>query len=163
MMERQIQYNTERPLLILPEYGRAIHEAVAHCLTIEDREQRQVCAEQIVRIMASVVQERYAQEDTKRKLWNHLAQMADYRLDVDYPVEIEQREEDVHPQPMAYPMKSIHRRQFGYLLEQAVAYVNSLPQDERREVLSQRVDELINQVVSQQDDKDVAAKRKRKH
>jgi hypothetical protein len=162
MMERQMEYNTERPQLILPEYGRAVHEAVAHCLTIEDPAERQACAEQIVRIMASVVQERYAQEDTRRKLWNHLAQMSGYQLDVDYPVEIDPQEENSHPQPMAYPMKSIHRRQFGYLLEQAVAYVNSLPYDERREALSAQVDSLINRAVSQPDMKESVSKKKKK-
>ena len=157
-----MEYNTERPQLILPEYGRAVHEAVAHCLAIEDPAERQACAEQIVRIMASVVQERYAQEDTRRKLWNHLAQMSGYQLDVDYPVEIDPQEENSHPQPMAYPMKSIHRRQFGYLLEQAVAYVNSLPYDERREALSAQVDSLINRAVSQPDMKESVSKKKKK-
>ena len=112
--------------------------------------------------MASVVQERYAQEDTRRKLWNHLAQMSGYQLDVDYPVEIDPQEENSHPQPMAYPMKSIHRRQFGYLLEQAVAYVNSLPYDERREALSAQVDSLINRAVSQPDMKESVSKKKKK-
>ncbi|MBP5196261.1 MAG: DUF4290 domain-containing protein [Bacteroidaceae bacterium] len=162
MMERQMEYNTERPQLILPEYGRAVHEAVAYCLTIEDPEERQACAEQIVRIMASVVQERYAQEDTRRKLWNHLAQMSGYHLDVEYPVEIDPQEDSARPQPMPYPMKNIRRRQFGYLLEQAVAYVNSLPYDDRREALSAQMDDLINRVVSHPDVKEPVAKKKKK-
>lgn len=161
-MERKMQYNTERPRLILPEYGRAVHEAVAYCLSLEDRAERQACAEQIVHIMASVVQERFTQEDVRRKLWNHLAEMSGYQLDVDYPVEIDPQHESSRPQPMHYPMKSIRRRQFGYLLEQAVAYVNSLPRSERREALSRQVDELIDAAVNKPLQPEPAPRRKKR-
>jgi hypothetical protein len=59
-------------------------------------------------------------------------------------------------------MKSIRRRQFGYLLEQAVAYVNSLPRDERREALSRQVDELINAAVNQPQPQETSSRRKKR-
>lgn len=161
-MDRNIEYNTERPALILPEYGRAVHEAVAYCLSIEDPAERQLCAEHIVRIMAMTRQERFSQEDTQRKLWNHLAQMSGYKLEVNYPVEIDPQRENNRPHPMTYPMKSIRRRQFGYLLEQAVAYVNTLPEDERRVALSQQVDELIKMSVAQNGANEPHAKKRNK-
>ena len=39
-MEFDLEYNGERPHLIIPEYGRHIQKLVDHCITIEDVEER---------------------------------------------------------------------------------------------------------------------------
>lgn len=61
----KIQYNTEKPHLTMPEYGRAIHDMVAHCLTIADRQERQACAQKIVYVMANLEQERLVNPETQ--------------------------------------------------------------------------------------------------
>lgn len=147
-MERNMIYNTEQAMLVLPEYGREIQDLIEYCCEIEDKSERQLCAESIVRIMATIVQEKYASPDVQRKLWNHLAQMSHWELEIDYPVEIDQPEELSHPAPMPYPNKSIKRREFGSLLEQTMSYVNTLPRSEERDVLSQQVDELITRAIA---------------
>ena len=38
-----MEYNTQQRRLPLPEYGRSVQNMVDHALTIEDREQRQMC------------------------------------------------------------------------------------------------------------------------
>ena len=53
-MERNVDYNTERTHLVLPEYGRAIQQMVDHALTIEDRSERQCCAQTIVALMKNM-------------------------------------------------------------------------------------------------------------
>lgn len=141
-------YNTEQAMLVLPEYGREIQRLIQYCSEIEDRAERQLCAESIVRIMATILQEKYASADVQRKLWNHLAQMSDWKLDVDYPVEIDRPETHLHPSPMPYPQSGIRRREFGSLLEQTMAYVNTLPRGEERDNLSQQVDALISRAIS---------------
>ena len=47
-----LDYNTQREKLILPEYGREIQQMVDHAVSLEDRAERQRCAETIVSIMA---------------------------------------------------------------------------------------------------------------
>ena len=47
----KMQYNTQKEKLLLPEYGRNIQNMVDHALTIEDRAERQRCANTIINIM----------------------------------------------------------------------------------------------------------------
>ena len=81
-------YNILRKPLKQPEYGRLVMQMVEHALQLEDKEQRQACAENIVRIMAGTNPQLKKTPNYKLKLWEHLAYMADYKLDIDYPVEI---------------------------------------------------------------------------
>lgn len=86
-----MEYNTQQRKLPLPEYGRSVQNMVDHALTIEDRAERQRCANTIVNIMGGMFPQLRDMEDFRRKLWDHLAIMADFKLDIDYPVEIVKR------------------------------------------------------------------------
>ena len=79
-------YNTQRKKLPMPEYGRGIQEMVDYALTLENREERQRCARTIVSIMGNMFPHLRDVPDFKHKLWDHLAIMADYKLDIDYTV-----------------------------------------------------------------------------
>lgn len=46
-----LDYNTTREKLVLPEYGREIQQMVDYCVGLEDRKERQRCAESIIKIM----------------------------------------------------------------------------------------------------------------
>lgn len=124
----------------MPEYGRGIQNMVEHALTIEDRDERQRCAYTIVSIMGNMFPHLRDVPDFKHKLWDHLAMMADYKLDIDYPYEITPQK-DIHqkPKPMAYPMKKINYRHYGYLLETLVKKLMEMPEGEEREALTMMV------------------------
>ena len=49
-----MQYNTQQKRMPLPEYGRSIQNMVDHALTIEDRAERQRCANTIINIMGNM-------------------------------------------------------------------------------------------------------------
>ena len=87
-----MEYNTQQRKLPLPEYGRSVQNMVDHALTIEDREERQRCANTIVNIMGGMFPQLRDMEDFRHKLWDHLAIMSDFKLDIDYPVEIVKKE-----------------------------------------------------------------------
>ena len=72
----------------LPEYGRSIQNMVNHALTIENRAERQRCANTIINIMGNMFPHLRDVPDFKHKLWDHLAIMSDFKLDIDYPYEI---------------------------------------------------------------------------
>jgi len=84
----KMKYNTTEKRLVLPEYGRNIQQMVDHCLTIEDREERNKCANAIINIMGNLFPHLRDVSDFKHILWDHLAIMADFKLDVDYPYEL---------------------------------------------------------------------------
>ena len=49
-----MEYNTQQRRLPLPEYGRSVQNMVDHALTIEDRAERQRCANTIINIMGGM-------------------------------------------------------------------------------------------------------------
>ena len=129
-----MQYNTQKEQLIMPEYGRGVQDMVELAVSLPDRQQRQVCAKAIIAVMARIQPEQAGQTDYQHKLWNHLARISRYRLDIDYPVEIVTEEEALaHPKPLHYPMKKISRRHYGYLIENALRYAQTLPEGLERE------------------------------
>ena len=126
-----MEYNTKQKKLPLPEYGRSVQKMVDHALTITDREERQQCAETIVHIMGSMFPNLPNQE---RKLWDHLAIMSDFQLDIDYPCEVIKREEfHVLPQQVHYSNGEIRNRHYGRIVEEMIAHALTLEEGEERE------------------------------
>lgn len=126
-----MEYNTRQKKLPLPEYGRSVQKMVDHALTIEDREKRQSCAETIIRIMASMFPN---MPDQNRKLWDHLAIMSDFKLDIDYPCEVIKEEEfHVAPQPLPYRNSEIRNRHYGRIVEEMIEHALTLEDGEERE------------------------------
>lgn len=104
----QMDYNTQRKPLSLPEYGRNIQQMVDHLLTIEDREKRTKQAQAIIRTMLLVSPHLRNQEDYERRLWDHLHFMANFKLDVDshYPMPTP---EEINPAPDRVPYPSCEK------------------------------------------------------
>lgn len=113
-----MKYNTEEKRLILPEYGRNIQNMVDYCVSIEDREERKRCANSIINIMGNMFPHLRDVNDFKHILWDHLAIMADFKLDIDYPYEII-RKEDLYSRPPRIPYSNnrIRYRHYGKTLE----------------------------------------------
>jgi len=141
-----VQYNTQREQLVMPEYGRSVQMMVDMALQIEDREERQRCAGTIVKIMAGLLPSTASKEDDEHRLWNHLARIAHYQLDIDYPVNIVPQEEvQAHPAPLPYPMKAIKRRHYGYLVEQALDYAKTIEDEEMRRLVTEDIANQMKQ------------------
>ena len=135
-----MNYNTQRKKLPMPEYGRSIQNMVEFALTIENREERQRCANTIVAIMGNMFPHLRDVPDFKHKLWDHLAIRADYKLDIDYPYEIVPKQEGTYkPAPLAYPMKTIRSRHYGNLLEKLIKSLAEMPEGPEREELTMLV------------------------
>ena len=131
-----MEYNTQRKKMELPEYGRSVQNMVDHALTIEDREERQRCANTIVNIMGGMFPHLRDVPDFKHKLWDHLAIMSDFKLDIDYPFEIVKREElEMKPGKIAYPDKAIRYRHYGRFLESMIKKLSEMEEGEEKEAL----------------------------
>jgi hypothetical protein len=112
-----LDYNTQRERLLLPEYGREIQSMVDHAVTLESREERQRCAETIVTIMERMFPHSGEAGDHRQKLWDHLALMSNFQLDIDWPCDVSQAAKiTTRPEPMEYPMKDIPVRHYGYMI-----------------------------------------------
>lgn len=125
-------YNTQLPQVKLPEYGRNVQNLIEYCKTLPDRERRTRFAATIVSIMADVYPEIGSGEETERTLWDHLAMIANYELDIDYPYEITRKSEGYRPTPLQKPQSDIQLRMYGKLIEKMVKRASELPTPEER-------------------------------
>lgn len=112
-----LDYNTQREKLVMPEYGREVQSMIDYAVTLEDRGERQRCANAIVAIMERMFPQAAGTPDLEHKLWDHLAIMSGFRLDIDYPCDISQAGKIAEkPAPVAYPMKRIPVKHYGYMM-----------------------------------------------
>ena len=131
-----MEYNTQRKKMELPEYGRSVQNMVDHALTIEDREERQRCANTIINIMGSMFPHLRDVPDFKHKLWDHLAIMSDFKLDIDYPFEIVKKEDLVmRPERLPYSTGDIRYRHYGRFLEELVKKAVEIEDEAERKAL----------------------------
>ena len=106
-----------REKLVLPEYGREIQQMVDYCIELEDRKERQRCAESIIKIMDRMFSENRGLENHEQKLWDHLAIMSDFQLDIDYPFDVSNAAKIAKkPETVEYPNQRIPVRHYGAML-----------------------------------------------
>lgn len=112
-----LDYNTTREKLVLPEYGREIQQMVDYCVELENRKERQRCAESIIKIMDRMFPENRGLENHEQKLWDHLAIMSNFQLDIDYPFDVSNAAKIAKkPETVEYPNLRIPVRHYGAML-----------------------------------------------
>ncbi len=127
---------TKREDLILPEYGRNIQNMVQYALTIENREKRMRCARTIINTMGNLFPYLRDVNDFKHKLWDHLAMMSGFRLDIDYPYELRKDEiMQFKPDHIPYKSSKIKYLHYGRTLEQMIDKAVVYPEGEQRDNL----------------------------
>src|SRR5215217_3111890 len=113
-----MEYNTTRNYLTMREYGRHIQKMVEHLLTIEDRDRRQANAYAVIELMGFLNPHLKNVEDFRHKLWDHLFYISDFKLDVDSPYPIPQKETyKAKPDPLPYPKRYPRFSHLGKNLE----------------------------------------------
>ena len=116
-----IDYNTSRSRLILPEYGRNIQKMVDHAVGLESREERNRAAQAIIVVMGCINPHLRDVSDFKHKLWDHLAIMSDFKLDIDFPYDLPERGTfQTKPHSVSYPGNQIKWRHYGKIIEEMI-------------------------------------------
>jgi hypothetical protein len=132
-----MEYNSSRPRLIIPEYGRNIQKMVEECMEIEDREKRNAVAHAIIEVIGNLNPHLRDAADYRHKLWDHLFIMSDFQLDVDSPYPTPQRETfESSPEMMGYPRRSHKKRHYGQIIRAVIGKIKELdPEDADRDAL----------------------------
>lgn len=113
-----MEYNTARPHLSMKEYGRHIQRMVDYILTIEDKNKRQEQAEVLIELMGFLNPHLKNVEDFRHKLWDHLFYISDFKLQVESPYPIPNKETyKEKPQPLPYPERYPKYAHLGKNLE----------------------------------------------
>ena len=109
-----LEYNTERSMLIIPEYGRHFQKMVDHAVSIADAEERNKVAQSIISVMGNLQPHLRDVPDFQHKLWDQLFIMSDFKLDVESPFPITTKEMlQERPEPLEYPQNFPKYRFYG--------------------------------------------------
>ncbi len=131
-----MDYNTEREQLNLPEYGRTIQKIVDFCCTIEDKEERIKAANSVIAIMGNMNPHLRDVADFKHKLWDHLAIMSNFKLDIEWPYplpDIEKIKE--RPGKLPYSDNSFRFKHYGKFIEKILNKLNSIEDPKEKQAL----------------------------
>ena len=151
-----LTYNSQLKKLALPEYGRNIQQMVDYCCTIADREERNKCAYSIINTMSNLFPQLNEETDYIHKLWDHLAIMSDFKLDIDYPYEIVKPESlESKPIPVKYKLEGIKMRHYGKIVGQMIERACDYPDGEEKDALVMLIANHMKKLIYQINNEDV--------
>jgi hypothetical protein len=90
-----MEYNTARPKMLIPEYGRNVQKMIDFAIELPSREERNKAARAIIEVMGQLNPHLRDTDDYRHKLWTHLFIMSDFKIDVESPYPIPTAE-DIH-------------------------------------------------------------------
>lgn len=131
-----LEYNTARPKMLIPEYGRNVQKMVDHAVSIADRDERNKVADSIIKVMGELKPELRDVEEYKPKLWTHLFIMSNFELDVDSPYPLPNRETlSEPPGRVAYPQSKIKIGHYGKNVEKLIEKAIEMEDEDERTAL----------------------------
>ncbi|WP_026706357.1 DUF4290 domain-containing protein [Flavobacterium soli] len=131
-----LEYNSERQHLIIPEYGRHLQKLIDQATVIEDRKQRNKAAKYIIQVMGSLNPHLRDVPDFQHKLWDQIFIMSDFKLDVDSPYPIPSREVlQLKPDVLNYPQNFPKYRFYGNNIKYMIDVANKWEESELKEAL----------------------------
>ena len=113
-MIENLEYNTVREELIIPEYGRHIQKMINYASSRETKVERNKLAKSIISVMGNLQPHLRDVPDFQHKLWDQLFIMSDFKLDADSPFEKPSKEIlNTKPEPLSYPQSFPKYRFYG--------------------------------------------------
>ena len=132
----QLEYNTERDHLIIPEYGRHIQKMIDQAKAVEDRDERNNQAKGIIAVMGNMQPHLRDVPDFQHKLWDQLFIMAKFEIDVDSPYGKPSEEELAErPAPLSYPQNFPKYRFYGNNIKRMIDVAKGWEEGELRDAL----------------------------
>jgi len=131
-----LEYNTEREHLIIPEYGRHLQKMINYAKTRETKEERNKLANAIISVMGNLQPHLRDVPDFKHKLWDQLFIMSNFELDADSPYEKPSKEVlEERPEPLRYPQNHPKYRFYGNNIKTMIDVCMTWEDGEMKEAL----------------------------
>ena len=132
-----MDYNTTRKILVLPEYGRNIQKMINHIKTVDDRDERNRLAMAVIQVMGNKNPHLRDISDFTHKLWDHLAIISDFELDIDSPYPTPTPEElNETPERLEYQRADdIRFKHYGKVLEKMIQRAITYEDGEEKDYL----------------------------
>ncbi len=115
------EYNTERPPLILKEYGRNVQKLVDYIRTIPDQEKRTDLSYTLIELIKQLTPTIKDQPEDPQRVWDDLYIIADFNLDINGPYPKPER--DIlfkKPDRVDYPQSQVRFKHYGKNIEKLV-------------------------------------------
>ncbi|MBC3759129.1 DUF4290 domain-containing protein [Hyunsoonleella sp. SJ7] len=131
-----LEYNTEREHLIIPEYGRHLQKMINYAKSQESKEERERLAKAIISVMGNLQPHLRDVPDFQHKLWDQLFIMSNFELDVDSPFPKPSKEVlSERPEPLNYPQNHPKYRFYGNNIKTMIDVANTWEDGELKEAL----------------------------
>lgn len=125
-------FEQDKQKLILKEYGKNIQRLVDHITAIEDRDKRTQSAYTVIEIIKQL--NPTMKQENDQKLWDDLYIMSDFKLEVDAPFPMPEKELlGKKPLPIGYPTSEIKFKHYGRNIEKLIEAAIKLEDDEEQE------------------------------
>ena len=133
----ELEYNSERSKLIIPEYGRHLQKMVEHAISIEDEKERNKEARAIIAVMGNMNPHLRDVPDFQHKLWDQLFIISDFKLDVESPFPKPSKELLAErPDPMVYPQNFPKYRFYGNNIKRMIDEAVKMEEGDLKEALT---------------------------
>ena len=120
-MIENLEYNSDREDLIIPEYGRHIHKMVNQAIECNNKDERNNMAKAIIGVMGNLNPHLRDVPDFQHKLWDQLFIMSQFQLDVDSPYPKPSKEIfEQKPEKLNYPQNHPKYRFYGNNIKKMV-------------------------------------------
>lgn len=131
-----LEYNSERQHLIIPEYGRHLQKLIDQATAIEDKQERNKAAKYIIQVMGNLNTHLRDVPDFQHKLWDQIFIMSDFKLDADSPYPIPSREVlQLKPETLKYPQNFPKYRFYGNNIKYMIDVANKWEEGEMKSAL----------------------------
>ncbi|MCB0770714.1 MAG: DUF4290 domain-containing protein [Flavobacteriales bacterium] len=138
MTPAPFDYNTQRPQLAIPEYGRHVQRMVDHCMEMEDRDQRTRTAKAIIQVIGRLNPQLRNSDNFERTLWDHLYIMSAFQLDVDGPYPKPTAEGlESKPARVNYPQSKIKYGHYGKMVQRMIDQCAAMEEGDTRDAYTQ--------------------------
>ena len=135
-MIEDLEYNSEREHLIIPEYGRHLQKMINYAKTRETLEERNKLAKAIISVMGNMQPHLRDVPDFQHKLWDQLFIMANFELDADSPFDKPSKETLAErPETLNYPQNHPKYRFYGNNIKTMIDVAITWEEGEMKEAL----------------------------
>lgn len=139
-MTLDLEYNTNRNDMVIPEYGRHIQKMIHYAMSLEDKQKRQKAVDSIIKVMGNMSPHLRDVKDFQHKLWDQLFIISNFELEIDSPFpKINKAIFEKKPEPLNYPNKVMKYRYYGENLINMLGYVSKIEDKEKKIALSIKI------------------------
>lgn len=140
-MINNIEYNSQKEKLTIPEYGRNVQNLIFYAKAIKDDEERQHFAEAIIDLMHQMNPAHRNNQEYKEKLWRHFFRIADFDIDVKPPNgEVPNPESSkLAPERVEYPNRDYNYRHYGNNVKSMITKAMAMEDKEKRDEFAETI------------------------